>query len=63
MEAANDTNTEADRRAIQEEVDQLTQEIDRISSTTQYNTLHVFPQTVSVPLRCCRRADWARPLP
>lgn len=42
VQAANDTNTEADRRAIQEEVDQLTQEIDRISATTQYNTLHVF---------------------
>lgn len=42
VQAANDTNTEADRRAIQEEIDQLTQEIDRISSTTQYNTRNVF---------------------
>lgn len=42
VQGANDTNTEADRRAIQEEIDQLTQEIDRISSTTQYNTRNVF---------------------
>lgn len=42
VQAANDTNTETDRRAIQEETDRLTLEIDRISSTTQYNTLHVF---------------------
>lgn len=42
VQGANDTNTEADRRAIQEEIDQLTQEIDRISSTTRYNTRNVF---------------------
>ena len=37
-QAANDTNTTADRGAIQSEVDQLTSEINRISSTTQFNT-------------------------
>ena len=37
-QAANDTNTTADRGAIQSEIDQLTSEIDRISSTTQFNT-------------------------
>ena len=37
-QAANDTNTTADRSAIQSEVDQLTSEINRISSTTQFNT-------------------------
>ena len=37
-QAANDTNTSSDRKAIQQEVDQLTSEIDRIRSTTQFNT-------------------------
>ena len=37
-QAANDTNTTADRSAIQSEINQLTSEIDRISSTTQFNT-------------------------
>ena len=37
-QAANDTNTTADRGAIQSEIDQLTSEINRISSTTQFNT-------------------------
>ena len=37
-QAANDTNTTADRGAIQAEINQLTSEINRISSTTQFNT-------------------------
>jgi flagellin len=37
-QAANDTNTTADRTAIQNEVNQLVSEIDRVASTTQFNT-------------------------
>jgi flagellin len=37
-QAANDTNTISDRTAIQKEVDALTTELDRIASTTQFNT-------------------------
>ncbi len=37
-QAANDTNTTSDRTAIQSEIDALTSEIDRIASTTQFNT-------------------------
>lgn len=37
VEAANDTYTLDDREAIQKEVDQLLEEIDRISSTTEFN--------------------------
>ena len=37
-QAANDTNTSTDRGAIQKEIDQLVSEIDRIRSTTQFNT-------------------------
>ena len=40
-QAANDTNTTTDRDAIQKEIDQLTSEIDRIRSTTQFNTMNL----------------------
>jgi flagellin len=38
VQAANDTNTDDDRTAIQKEVTALTAELDRISTTTEYNT-------------------------
>ena len=38
VQSANDTLTEGDRAEIQEEVDQLAQELDRISETTEFNT-------------------------
>ncbi|ERN51965.1 flagellar hook-associated protein FlgL [Alkalihalophilus marmarensis] len=38
VQASNDTNTEADRNEIQKEVEQLTNEIDRIGNTTEFNT-------------------------
>ena len=44
-QAANDTNTTVDRDAIQAEIDQLTEEIDRIQSTTQFNTQNLLDGT------------------
>ena len=38
VQSANDTNTEQDRKNLQDEVDQLTKELDRISNTTEFNT-------------------------
>jgi flagellin len=38
VQSANDTNVDADRTAIQNEVDQLVSEIDRIGDTTEFNT-------------------------
>lgn len=38
VQAANDTNTSNDREEIQKEVTQLVEEIDRISSSTEFNT-------------------------
>jgi flagellin len=38
-QAANDTNTSMDRSQIQLEINQLGSEIDRIASTTQFNTM------------------------
>jgi flagellin len=46
-QAANDTNTTADRNALQAEVDQLTTELDRIASTTQFNTMNLLDGTFS----------------
>ena len=40
-QAANDTNTTLDRNAIAAEINQLTSEIDRIASTTQFNTMNL----------------------
>ncbi|MFL2656730.1 MAG: flagellin [Burkholderiaceae bacterium] len=41
LQAANDTNSAKDRRYIQDEVDQLAAEIDRIAGTTQFNSINV----------------------
>jgi flagellin len=38
VQAANGTNSTSDRKIIQDEIDQLTQEVDRISADTEYNT-------------------------
>lgn len=38
VQAGNDTNTADDREQIQEEIDQLISEIDRIGNTTEFNT-------------------------
>lgn len=38
VQSSNDTNTDTDRAEIQKEMDQLTQEIDRIGNTTEFNT-------------------------
>lgn len=38
VQSANDTNTDSDRAELQKEVKQLTDEIDRIANTTQFNT-------------------------
>jgi flagellin len=38
VQSANDTNTGADRSEIQKEINQLTSEVDRIATTTEFNT-------------------------
>ena len=46
-QAANDTNTTSDREAIQSEITQLTSELDRIYSTTQFNTMNLLDGSFS----------------
>lgn len=47
VQAANDTLTASDRVEIQKEVNQLTQEIDRIANTTEFNTKKLLDGTTS----------------
>lgn len=42
VQAANDTNTDDDRQALQKEADRLAAEIDRIGKTTSFNGLFLF---------------------
>lgn len=44
-QAANDTNTSSDRTAIKKEIDALTSELNRIASTTQFNTMNLLDGT------------------
>lgn len=41
VKAANGTNSESDRTAIQAEIDQLTTEIDRVAETTKFNETYL----------------------
>ncbi|MDZ4131869.1 MAG: flagellin, partial [Dethiobacteria bacterium] len=47
VQAANDTLTSSDRVEIQKEITQLTQEIDRIANTTEFNTKKLLDGTTS----------------
>ncbi len=49
VQAANGTLTEADKQMIQDEISQLKKEVDRISNTTEFNTMKLLnvPQTSS----------------
>ena len=44
-QSANDTNTTADRKAVQSEVNALTNELSRIASTSQFNTQNLLDGT------------------
>ena len=41
VQAANGTNSVSDRQSIQDEIDQLTTEIDRVSETTKFNETYL----------------------
>jgi flagellin len=42
VQAANGTNSTSDRRAIQDEIDQITDDVDRISESTTFNGQKIF---------------------
>lgn len=41
VQAANGTNSQSDRQSIQDEIDQLTTEIDRVAETTKFNETYL----------------------
>ena len=41
VQAANGTNSESDRGSIQDEINQLTKEIDRVAETTKFNEIYL----------------------
>ena len=49
VKAANGTNSESDRTAIQQEIDQLTTEIDRVAETTKFNETYLLKGDSSAP--------------
>lgn len=51
VQAANDTNTDDDRQAIQSEIESLTEEIDRIANDTQFNTKGLLNDSTSVTVK------------
>ncbi|AST56858.1 flagellin [Thermoanaerobacterium thermosaccharolyticum] len=51
VQASNDTNTGQDKANIQKEIQQLKSEINRIASTTQFNTKNLLDGTASVTLQ------------
>ena len=50
IQGANDTNTDADREAIQREIDALADEIGNITDNTEFNTLDVFGRNLNVTI-------------
>ena len=51
VKAANGTNSESDREAIQSEIDQLVTEIDRVAETTKFNETYLLKGDRSVTKR------------
>ena len=49
VKAANGTNSESDREAIQAEIDQLTTEIDRVAETTKFNETYLLKGDKDAP--------------
>lgn len=66
-QAANDTNVDADRAAIQQEIDMLVKEMDDLSNQTKFNTLDVFladgvskvAPKKATPNEVCINVEWS----
>ncbi|HHT01245.1 MAG TPA: flagellin protein FlaA [Firmicutes bacterium] len=50
VQASNDTNTAEDRAQLQQEIDQLVDEIDRIANTTEFNTKKLLNGNIGVSI-------------
>ncbi len=47
VQAKNDTNVDADRQSIQEEINEIVKEVDRIANNTEFNTINLLNVTSS----------------
>ena len=67
VQAANGTNSETDRQYIQDEMDQLVTEIDRVSETTKFNEIYLLKvmKKIREPIRAILSIIrwWTRQIP
>jgi flagellin len=54
VQAGNDTNSYNDRQSIQDEIDALVKEVDRISTDTEYNSKTLLDGSCNTRVYCCR---------
>ena len=62
VQSANGTNDEQDRQAIQQEVNALLDEIDRVSDTTTFNEIEIFKPDITIIGNVMSREDAMREL-
>ena len=60
IQSLNDSNTDADRAALQQEFDELQSQIDQIGSTTQFNTKNVFEEHQSTYYQHTGNVVWSQ---
>lgn len=58
VQSLNDSNTQKDRAALQQEFDQLQCELDRIGTTTMFNTKHIFSEHEDTYYQCEGSVFW-----
>ncbi len=58
IQALNETNSEADRMALQSEFENLQTELDRISETTKFNELRIFKEHEATYYQCYGDIKW-----
>jgi len=57
VQAASDTNTDQDRANLQDELDQLISEIDRIGNTTQFNTKNLLDGSLGAAVTAAVKSE------
>lgn len=58
IQALNETNSESDRMALQQEFDNLQTELDRVSATTKFNELKIFKEHDATYYQCYGDIKW-----
>ncbi|MDR1701364.1 MAG: hypothetical protein LBR56_01150 [Sporomusaceae bacterium] len=59
VQAANDTNTQQDREQLNEELEKLSQEIDKIGTDAEFNTIKIFTNAAGAPSMASLAAPFA----